>query len=44
MTARLSADHRAIDGADAARFLESVKHSLEPQLLAEPARKEEGRE
>ncbi|HEY5276747.1 MAG TPA: 2-oxo acid dehydrogenase subunit E2 [Coriobacteriia bacterium] len=29
MTATLSADHRAVDGAQAARFLASVKARLE---------------
>ena len=29
MTATLSADHRAVDGADAARFLETFKSALE---------------
>jgi pyruvate dehydrogenase E2 component (dihydrolipoamide acetyltransferase) len=29
MTATLSADHRALDGVDAARFLETFKHSIE---------------
>jgi pyruvate dehydrogenase E2 component (dihydrolipoamide acetyltransferase) len=34
MTATLSADHRAIDGIDAARFLETLKTALEaPELL-----------
>lgn len=36
--AALSADHRAVDGADAARFLGTVKSLLEnPELLEEPA-------
>ena len=29
LTATLSADHRALDGADAARFLETYKAALE---------------
>lgn len=38
MTATLSADHRALDGADAARFLETFKHSIESSeaFLPEP--------
>jgi pyruvate dehydrogenase E2 component (dihydrolipoamide acetyltransferase) len=42
MTATLSADHRALDGVDAARFLQTFKHSLENSetLLPEPDRKE----
>jgi pyruvate dehydrogenase E2 component (dihydrolipoamide acetyltransferase) len=37
MTATLSADHRAIDGGDAARFLETFKEAMEDPdtLLAE---------
>jgi len=39
MTATLSADHRAVDGADAARFLESLKDTLEqPARLLTNAR------
>jgi pyruvate dehydrogenase E2 component (dihydrolipoamide acetyltransferase) len=35
MTATLSADHRAVDGADAARFLGFLKHALEhPEALS----------
>lgn len=35
MTATLSADHRAVDGVGAARFLETFKNTLEnPELLA----------
>jgi pyruvate dehydrogenase E2 component (dihydrolipoamide acetyltransferase) len=39
MTATLSADHRAVDGADAARFLETFKQAIEdPEtLLVAPA-------
>lgn len=34
MTATLSADHRALDGVDVARFLETFKHALEdPETL-----------
>jgi pyruvate dehydrogenase E2 component (dihydrolipoamide acetyltransferase) len=34
LTATLSADHRALDGADAARFLETFKQSIEtPETL-----------
>ncbi len=42
MTATLSADHRALDGADAARFLETFKQSIEDSetLLPEPELKE----
>jgi pyruvate dehydrogenase E2 component (dihydrolipoamide acetyltransferase) len=29
MTATLACDHRAVDGTDAARFLEAIKHHLE---------------
>jgi pyruvate/2-oxoglutarate dehydrogenase complex dihydrolipoamide acyltransferase (E2) component len=29
LTATLSADHRAVDGVDAARFLETFKKALE---------------
>lgn len=29
LTATLSADHRAVDGVDAARFVETIKHALE---------------
>jgi pyruvate dehydrogenase E2 component (dihydrolipoamide acetyltransferase) len=29
MTATLACDHRAVDGTDAARFLETIKHHLE---------------
>jgi pyruvate dehydrogenase E2 component (dihydrolipoamide acetyltransferase) len=37
MTATLSADHRAVDGADAARFLEAFKGAIEEprSLLAQ---------
>jgi pyruvate dehydrogenase E2 component (dihydrolipoamide acetyltransferase) len=39
MTATLSADHRAVDGADAARFLETLQDALEqPAALRRPAR------
>ena len=35
MVATLSADHRAVDGADAARFLGSFKNALEsPKSLS----------
>ena len=38
LTATLSADHRAVDGADAARFLETFKHALEdPATLMKEA-------
>jgi pyruvate dehydrogenase E2 component (dihydrolipoamide acetyltransferase) len=42
LTATLSADHRALDGADAARFLETFKQALEDvdTLLAAPDLKE----
>jgi pyruvate dehydrogenase E2 component (dihydrolipoyllysine-residue acetyltransferase) len=42
MTATLSADHRALDGVDAARFLETFKQAIEDSetLLAEPEPKE----
>lgn len=42
MTATLSADHRALDGADAARFLETFKQAIEDSetLLPEPEPKE----
>jgi pyruvate dehydrogenase E2 component (dihydrolipoamide acetyltransferase) len=42
MTATLSADHRALDGVDAARFLETFKQSIENSdtLLPEPELKE----
>ncbi len=42
MTATLSADHRALDGVDAARFLETFKHAIEHSetLLPEPEVKE----
>lgn len=33
MTATLSCDHRALDGVDAARFLETLKHSIEEARL-----------
>ena len=34
MTATLSADHRAVDGVDAARFLETFKQAMEdPETL-----------
>ena len=29
MTATLACDHRAVDGTDAARFMETIKHHLE---------------
>jgi pyruvate dehydrogenase E2 component (dihydrolipoamide acetyltransferase) len=43
LTATLSADHRAVDGADAARFLETFKQAIEDpdSLLAEPSVVEE---
>ena len=38
LTATLSADHRAVDGVDAARFLETFKHTLEdPATLLKEA-------
>jgi pyruvate dehydrogenase E2 component (dihydrolipoamide acetyltransferase) len=38
LTATLSADHRAVDGVDAARFLETFKHALEdPATLLKEA-------
>jgi pyruvate dehydrogenase E2 component (dihydrolipoamide acetyltransferase) len=38
LTATLSTDHRAVDGADAARFLETFKHALEdPATLMKEA-------
>jgi pyruvate dehydrogenase E2 component (dihydrolipoamide acetyltransferase) len=42
MTATVSADHRALDGVDAARFLETFKRSFEDSetLLPEPELKE----
>ena len=42
LTATLSADHRALDGVDAARFLEAFKQAMEdPEaLLAERDPKE----
>jgi pyruvate dehydrogenase E2 component (dihydrolipoamide acetyltransferase) len=42
MTATLSADHRALDGVDAARFLETFKQAIEDSetLLPEPELKE----
>jgi pyruvate dehydrogenase E2 component (dihydrolipoamide acetyltransferase) len=42
LTATLSADHRALDGVDAARFLETFKQSIEdPEtLLPGPGAKE----
>jgi pyruvate dehydrogenase E2 component (dihydrolipoamide acetyltransferase) len=42
LTATLSADHRAVDGVDAARFLETFKQAMEdPEtLLADPGVKE----
>jgi pyruvate/2-oxoglutarate dehydrogenase complex dihydrolipoamide acyltransferase (E2) component len=37
MTATLSADHRALDGVDAARFLAAFKAALEdPATLLQP--------
>lgn len=42
LTATLSADHRAVDGADAAQFLGSLKQSLESPGTLEPERKEAG--
>ena len=36
MTATLSADHRAVDGVDAARFLETFKRALEDPEPARP--------
>jgi pyruvate dehydrogenase E2 component (dihydrolipoamide acetyltransferase) len=38
LTATLSADHRAVDGVDAARFLETFKHAMEDPgtLLPDP--------
>jgi len=43
LTVTLSADHRAVDGVDAARFLETFKQALEDpeSLLAEPTRAKE---
>jgi pyruvate dehydrogenase E2 component (dihydrolipoamide acetyltransferase) len=43
LTATLSADHRALDGADAARFLETFKKAIEnpDSLLPEPSVVEE---
>jgi pyruvate dehydrogenase E2 component (dihydrolipoyllysine-residue acetyltransferase) len=43
LTATLSADHRAVDGADAARFLETFKQAIEDpdSLLPEPSVVEE---
>jgi pyruvate dehydrogenase E2 component (dihydrolipoamide acetyltransferase) len=42
MTATLSADHRALDGVDAARFLQTFKQAIEDSetLLPEPELKE----
>jgi pyruvate dehydrogenase E2 component (dihydrolipoamide acetyltransferase) len=42
MTATLSADHRALDGVDAARFLETFKQAIESSetILPEPELKE----
>ena len=40
LTATLSADHRAVDGADAAQFLESLKESLESPGTLEPEQRE----
>jgi pyruvate dehydrogenase E2 component (dihydrolipoamide acetyltransferase) len=42
LTATLSADHRALDGGDAAKFLESFKQAIEDSetLLPEPEPKE----
>jgi len=38
LTATLSADHRAVDGVDAARFLEAFKHTMEdPATLLKEA-------
>jgi pyruvate dehydrogenase E2 component (dihydrolipoamide acetyltransferase) len=38
LTATLSADHRAVDGVDAARFLETFKHAMEdPATLLKEA-------
>ncbi|MHC4535142.1 MAG: dihydrolipoamide acetyltransferase family protein [Planctomycetota bacterium] len=35
MTATLACDHRAVDGTDAARFLEAIKHRLEVPIRFE---------
>ena len=45
LTATLSADHRAVDGADAARFLEAFKGAIEEprSLLSESEQLEEAR-
>jgi pyruvate dehydrogenase E2 component (dihydrolipoamide acetyltransferase) len=40
LTATLSADHRAVDGADAARFLETFKQALEDAETLLPGRAE----
>lgn len=45
LTATLSADHRAVDGADAARFLQAFKGAIEDprSLLSKPEQLEEAR-
>ena len=45
LTATLSADHRAVDGAEAARFLEAFKGAIEDprSLLSKPEQLEEAR-
>jgi len=40
MTATLSADHRAVDGVDAARFLETFKQAMEDPITLLPDPKE----
>jgi pyruvate/2-oxoglutarate dehydrogenase complex dihydrolipoamide acyltransferase (E2) component len=43
MTATVSADHRAVDGADAARFLETLTDALEQPASLLGAARDEGR-